>query len=60
MLIEIYFTKPQAATNFTNVNCMARFAWENLIRVIRRTKGASCHTSSLRMEKIRFIRFIRC
>ena len=60
MLIERNFTKPQAATNFTNANRMAGFPWGNLIRVIRRTKGASCHTSSRRMEKIRFIRFIRC
>ncbi len=60
MLIERYFTKPQAATNFTNVNRMVRIPHGNLIRVIRRTEGASCHTSSRRMEKIRFIRFIRC
>jgi len=79
MPIEMYFTKPQAATNlqlgvanFTNVNRMARLPHGNLIRVIRRTEGASCHTSSPRMgknsfysshslsKKIRLIRLIRC
>ena len=58
MLIERYFTKPQAATNFTNANRMVGLPWGNPIgyaelkvRVIRRTKGASCHTSSRRMGK---------
>jgi len=60
MWTEMYFTKPQAATNFTNANRMVDFRQESLIRVIRRTEGASCNTFSRRMEKIREISAIRC
>ncbi|MBP3214546.1 MAG: hypothetical protein J6M19_06925 [Bacteroidaceae bacterium] len=56
MLTEMYFTKPQAATNFTNANRMADFRRVSLIRVIRRTEGASCNASSRRMEK--FVQFV--
>ena len=54
MWTGIYFTKPQAATNFTNANRMADFHRGSLIRVIRRTEGASCHTYSRRMGKNSF------
>ena len=59
MLTEMYFTKPQAATNFTNANRMADFRRVSLIRVIRRTEGASCNASSCRMEKlVNLVKFV--